>query len=387
MMFFRRKGVVRWLIPVAIFAVVGTVLLARGGQEAADPDDDRDEDSPAEEDAADVARSGEPAIRGLRVGEGRLGTTADPLVLHHEIGDFVNGMMSGGPPPDGIPSIDEPEFISADEAGLDPGDKVIGLDYGGVTRAYPHAIMVLHEIVNHKVDGENLAVTYCPLTKTAQGFKSASTTLGVSGRLVNSNLIMYDRDTGSLWPQIGATAIDGERTGETLEEVNLYWTTWERWRERHPDTEVLSTNTGHARDYNRDPYGEYNPAGGYYTSDRTMFPLMADAERYHKKHAVVGARTAERAVFFDMESLAEEGIQRTESFIGVYDRDLDTGYVYEAGGGASFSYDAEANDGRPVVDESTGDRYAPAELPLEQVVAVEAFYFAWNAFYPESEHP
>lgn len=372
----------RWLIAVAVFAIVGTALLARGGQEATDPDEDSAEGSPAE-----ATQTSGPAVRGLRVGEGRLGTTADPLVLHHELGDFVDGMMSGGPPPDGIPSIDEPEFISADEAGLDPGDKVIGLHYGGVTRAYPHAIMVLHEIVNHKVDGENLAVTYCPLTKTAQGFKSGSTTLGVSGRLVNSNLIMYDRDTGSLWPQIGATAIDGERTGETLEEVNLYWTTWERWHERHPDTEVLSTNTGHARDYNRDPYGSYNPAGGYYTTDRTMFPLLADAESYHSKHPVVGARTAERSVFFDMESLAEEGIQRTDSFIGVYDRDLDTGYVYEIGGRSSFTYDAAANDGRPALDESTGDRYAPGELPLEQIVAVEAFYFAWNAFYPDSEHP
>ncbi len=387
MMVSRRKQWIRWLFALVLLAAGATVVLARGGQEAADPEEDAAEETPAEEDAAEVARSGEPAIRGLRVGEGRLESTGDPLVLHHELEDFVGEMMSGGPPPDGIPSIDEPEFISAAEADLDPGDMVIGLDYGGVTRAYPHAIMVLHEIVNHKVDGQNLAVTYCPLTATAQGFKTGSTTVGVSGRLVNSNLIMYDRDTGSLWPQIGATAIDGERTGDTLEEMNLYWTTWERWRERHPDTEVLSTNTGHARDYNRDPYGEYNPAGGYYTSGRTMFPLMADAERYHPKHMVVGARTAERAVVFDMESLAEEGIQRTDSFIVVYDRDLDTAYVYEAGDGASFSYDAEANDGRPFVDESTGERYPAGELPLEQVVAVEAFYFAWNAFYPESEHP
>ena len=289
-------------------------------------------------------------------------------------------MMSGGPPPDGIPSIDDPQFISAEEAGLDPGDMVVGLEYGGVVRAYPHQILVAHEIVNHEIGGQNIAVTYCPLTATAQGFKTGSTTLGVSGRLINSNLVMYDRDTGSLWPQIAGTAIAGEREGETLEEVDLVWTTWERWQEQHPDTEVLSTNTGFARNYNRDPYGSYNPTGGYYGSDGTMFPLMVDTEQYHSKHMVIGARTADNSVMVDLEALADRGIVETSSFVAVYDSSLDTGHIYHRDSDRSFSFDSGE-----VVDEESGDRYEPNELPLESVIAVEAFYFAWNAFYPDSE--
>lgn len=328
------------------------------------------------------SQEAEPALPGLNTGQGEIETAAEALVLQHSPQDFVESMMSGGPPPDGIPSIDEPEFVSPGDANLSAGDIVIGLEYEGVVRAYPQSILVHHEIVNHEIGGENLAVTYCPLTATAQAFKSGTTTMGVSGRLVNSNLVMYDRDTGSIWPQIGATAVAGPRKGESLEEVNVHWTTWENWLETHPDTEVLSTDTGHLRNYNRDPYGSYNPAGGYYTSDRSMFPVMHSGDRYHAKRMVVGGRTSERAVYFDRETLREAGMQRTESFIAVYDDALDTGFIYEKHGDRRFEYD----DGR-AVEVDTGNTFAPEELPLPSVTPIEGFYFAWIAFYPQSEFP
>ncbi len=340
------------VLGLALAMIVAGVLSAGGANEAAAAPGERE-------------TGAGPAAAGLRTGEGRLRAATETLLLQHEAQRFVDNMMSGGPPPDGIPSIDAPEFVSAAAAGLDPGEPIIGLEYGGVVRAYPHRILVQHEIVNHEIGGENLAVTYCPLTATGQAFKTGSTTLGVSGRLVNSNLVMYDRDTGSLWPQIGATAVAGERVGESLEEVNVHWTTWGAWLERHPDTEVLSTDTGHVRNYDRDPYGSYNPIGGYYASDRTMFPVMHEDDRYHPKLMVVGARTADRAVFFEMESLARQGRQETEHFIGIYDNALDTARVYDKDGETDRA-DVSA---------------------LEQVVTIEAFYFAWNAFYPDSEHP
>ena len=363
---------IRLLAGAAVLTLVLGVAFGGGA-----PEDETNE-SPAPPEVEQ--RNG--AVPGLTTGEGEIRTAEETLTLGHGLEEFMDNMMSGGPPPDGIPSIDDPHFVSADEAGLDPGDKIIGLAYDGVVRAYPQHILVYHEIVNHKIGNENIAITYCPLTATAQGFKSGSTTLGVSGRLVNSNLVMYDRDTGSLWPQIAATAVAGRREGETLEEINLYWTTWAQWSERYPETEVLSTDTGHVRDYNRDPYGSYNPLGGYYQSDRTVFPVMHRDDRYHPKHMVLGARTAERSVFFDLEELSEQGIQKTESFISVYDRSLDTGYIYLTEDGEAFEYaDGKAMDSR------TGEQFAPGELPLEPVVAVEAFSFAWKAFYPESEHP
>src|SRR5919106_4571490 len=164
--------------------------------------------------------------------------------------DFTKNIQSGGPPKDGIPPIDRPKYVSAAESEkfLKPNDIVFGLDYQGVVKAYPQKILVWHEIVNDEVKGEKIAITYCPLTGSAVGFRGRSRdgamfTFGTSGKLVNSNLLMYDRETDSRWPQILGTAIDGKSKGAVLEEIPLVWTHWSRWRRRHPDTVVLSTDT------------------------------------------------------------------------------------------------------------------------------------------------
>jgi hypothetical protein len=303
-------------------------------------------------------------------------------VLGDDISTYNGFMMSGGPPPDGIPSIDEPRFVTASEARLDPGDLVIGFHHEGEARAYPQKILAHHEIVNDRVGGLNVAITYCPLTATAQGFERGRTTLGVSGRLLNSNLVMYDRETGTLFSQIAATGLRGEDEGRTLVELNLVWTTWERWRARHPNTRVLSERTGHLRNYSRDPYGSYNPRGGYYRQAGTIFPLLHESGRHHDKEMVVGARTSDRSVYFVMADLAREGVLSTANFIAVYDPSLDTGYIYRT--------DGEAVDVRRVGDgayELDGGRYRADQLPLERTVPLKAFFFAWHAFYPESEFP
>lgn len=331
--------------------------------------------------AANALAAG-PAVDGLRTGQGQLRTAAEQLVMQHEPEVLLDNMMSGGPPPDGIPSIDNPRFIAASEADLDPGDKVIGLARNGVVRAYPQHILVYHEIVNDEIAGENVAVTYCPLTATVLAFRTGTTALGVSGRLINSNLVMYDRDTRSVWPQIPATAIAGERNGDTLDEVDVVWTTWGQWRGLHPETEVLSDRTGAVRNYARDPYGSYNPASGYYARSQVMFPVLHEDDELPAKRMVSGARTAERAVFFDLEELARDGLQETAHFVGVFDERLGIARIYESDGKSEF----ELRDGQ-VVKSGTGERFAPDALPLEAVTAIEAFYFAWNAFYPDSEHP
>lgn len=303
-------------------------------------------------------------------------------VLGDDIPAYASFMMSGGPPPDGIPSIDDPRFVDADRVRLDPADMVIGYVHGGVARAYPQRIMVFHEIVNDRVGGQNVAITYCPLTATAQGFKRGETTLGVSGQLLNSNLVMFDRETESFFSQIAATGLTGQHRGRTLDEVNLIWTTWERWRAAHPETEVLSDRTGHLRNYNRDPYGSYNPLGGYYAQDRTLFPLMHSSPLHHQKEMVVGGRTAERSAYFVMSDLARDRVLATPGFVAVYDPELDTGYLYVRNGDELDI--APLADGRYQVD---GETHSPDALPLEPVVSVEAFFFAWNAFYPDSESP
>jgi hypothetical protein len=137
--------------------------------------------------------------------------TADQqLPLPMSPGELRENAQSGGPSKDGIPSIDEPSFVDPGNVGfLDPGDPVFGVARDGAVKAYPQKILVSHEIVNDTLDGTPVSVTYCPLTGTVQGFERGSTTFGVSGRLINNNLVMYDRASDTWWPQLLATSIPG----------------------------------------------------------------------------------------------------------------------------------------------------------------------------------
>ena len=294
---------------------------------------------------------------------------------------YWDAKLSGGPGKDGIPAIDDPQFWTAADADdyLDDDDVVFGLIENGVVRAYPQRILVWHEIVNDTIGGEGIAVTYCPLTGTAIAFERGDTEFGVSGRLVNSNLIMFDRDTDTWFPQILSRGIDGPHVGASLQERTLVWTTWGQWRDAHPDTEVLSTDTGFARNYNRDPYGDYNPVSGYYAPDSTtMFPLMNTDDRFLNKDVFLGARTDTAAVAFNLDTLRAEGQLDLETggevFTAVYDGTLDTGYIFlgETDGEAVVT-----GFGPDSVEWSNGD-------VLEPVNAFEAMWFAWAAFYPET---
>jgi hypothetical protein len=306
-------------------------------------------------------------------------TLAKGRLMPRPAQDYASAMLSGGPPKDGIPAIDRPRFWSPAEADdfLDGGDIVFGLVENRIARAYPQRILVWHEIVNDEVDGLGLAVTYCPLTGTAIAFERSRTEFGVSGRLVNSNLIMYDRDTDTWFPQVLAIGIQGPHRDEALVERPMAWTTWARWRAAHPDTEVLSTDTGFARNYHRDPYGSYNPRTGYYTPDAaTMFPLMHDDRRFPPKAEVIGARTAEAAVAFPLDDLREAGRAELEVggtvFTALYDETLDTAYVFR---GRSEAAAHLGGAGPHDVTWSGGEA-------LEPVNSLQAMWFAWAAFYP-----
>jgi hypothetical protein len=304
------------------------------------------------------------------------------LAVQYDVEELVSEIRSGGPPKDGIPSIDDPTFLSADEADLDPGDPVFGVVRGDDVRAYRQDVLVWHEIVNDVVDGTPVSVTYCPLTGTAMGFERGDTTFGVSGKLLNSNLVMYDRATDSRWPQVLATAIRGQYEGSSLREFPVTWTTWGAWQSVHPDTTVLSTDTGFARNYGLDPYGEYNPRDGYYAEDRTLFPPLTPDDRFQAKEVFVGVRTADGAAAVRKSTLRESGL--VSGTVGgtpllfVYGPTLDTGYAYLNPDGRSFEY----ADGTVTAG---GEPFAPDALPLDRLVAPDAMWFAWAGFYPETE--
>jgi len=309
-----------------------------------------------------------------------------PLAVEYEFEELQSEIQDGGPPKDGIPSIDEPKFLTADEAdeNLDDRAVVFGLVRNGEVKAYPQRILVHHEITNDVIGDESVAVTYCPLTGTAMGFRRGEVEFGVSGNLVNNNLIMYDRETDSRWPQVLGTAISGDFQGESLQEFRLIWTRWGRWRDAFPETEVLSEDTGHVRNYGTDPYGAYVPEpAGYYSRDSTLFPPLGEDDTFSNKHVVIGARADEGPIAFDKETLRGEqllsGAVGEMSHLAVYDDELDTAYVYRNPDGASFDYeDGQAVDG-------DGTAHDPGELPLDRVYAFDAMWFAWSGFYPSTE--
>lgn len=310
--------------------------------------------------------------------------TTTPNLVSDPLSAYRDARQSGGPGKDGIPSIDEPQFWSAEKADefLDDGDVVIGLVHAGEVRAYPQRILVWHEIVNDKVAGDELAITYCPLTGTALGFDRGDTELGVSGKLVNSNLVMYDRATDTEYPQILGAGISGPNEGEGLEEVRVFWTEWGNWRERYPDTDVLSVDTGYARNYNQDPYGAYNPKRGYYgNNSRTLFPVLHDDNRYSDKREVLGFRDQNHAVAVDPNHLASEEVIHHDTGSGeyliVHDPVLETGHVFRG-----EDIDAPTADEIRFSDE--GPQF-PGRSALTAMNAFEAMWFAWYAFYPETE--
>lgn len=184
-------------------------------------------------------------------------------------------ILSGGPPKDGIPSIDEPKFEPASEiANLSPRELVIRLRIGEEVRGYPLRILTWHEIVNDVVDGVPVAVTYCPLCNAAIVFdrRLGGQTLefGTTGKLRKSDLVMYDRQTESWWQQFLGEAIVGELTGARLEMLPSRLESWESFRSAHPDAPVLVPNNPRLRSYGRNPYAGYDSAAAPFLYDGEM---------------------------------------------------------------------------------------------------------------------
>ena len=171
-------------------------------------------------------------------------------------------IYGGGPPKDGIPALFDPEFIPGRQAAfLKPGDRILGLEVNGQAKAYPIQILTWHELVNDKIGGQSVLVSYCPLCGTGMAFDAIVNgrreLFGVSGKLYNSNVLFYDKGTESLWSQIRMEAVTGPLTGTRLIQIPLDLTTWKVWSDRYPDTLVLSRNTGHRRRYGVSPYKDY----------------------------------------------------------------------------------------------------------------------------------
>lgn len=262
----------------------------------------------------------------------------------------------GGPPKDGIPSIDDPKFAPVGKIDfLEDEDLVFGFESGGVRRAYPYRVLVWHEIVNDIVGGLPVAITYCPLCGTAMAFERSfggeATTFGVSGLLYESDVLMYDRATGSLWSQLAMKSVSGPRVGTPLKWLPGDVMTWSAWKKSHPESEVLTTETGIPRDYDRLPYL------GYEDRPDTIFPVTEHRRELGNKEWVAGVFAGNRAVAFPLDELARSG-GKTSERVGDHEVAID----YEA---SERRIRSVTIDGRP----------APV---------VQVYWFAWQAFYPDT---
>lgn len=324
----------------------------------------------------------------------------------------LDEINSGGPPKDGIPAIDRPVFVSVEDARrwLRDNEPMIALEVGGEARAYPLQVLIWHEIVNDEIKGTPVAVTFCPLCYSALAFDrrlgGRTHSFGVSGLLRHSDMVMYDRETESWWQQLTGEAIVGDLTGERLQQLPSQIVGFAQFAAAHPAGRLLSRETGHRRDYGRNPYA------GYDDIDSTPFlfrgkkdgrlPPMekvvaVEAEGKYKAyphrvtrrrrviHDRVGARDI---VVFHADGAAsaldagEIGKSKDAGATGVFDPVVDgrrLQFRYEAG---QF-LDAETGSrwnilGQAVVGELKGKQ-------LRRVTHGDYFAFAWLAFRPQTE--
>ncbi len=220
-----------------------------------------------------------------------------------------NEIISGGPPPDGIPPLDDPFFEPADAVNwLEPNEPVLSIEIDGEARAYPIQIMTWHEIVNDTIGDTPVTVSYCPLCNSAVAYDrrlgERILDFGTSGMLFNSSLVMYDRQTQSLWTHFDGAAVVGFLTGETLDTFPVATVSWADFVEAYPDGLVLSRATGFERDYGRNPYTGYdNPDG-----DPFLFNGERD-DRLPPQTRVVAIRGTNETVAIEQEPLVEAGVQ------------------------------------------------------------------------------
>ena len=264
-------------------------------------------------------------------------------------------LKAGGPPRDGIKSVDAPEFSHIGEATWVGRDtEVMGIVVDGHARAYPIRMLEYHQVVNDVVGGVPIAATYDPLTGTPQGYRrkvdGRVLSFGVSGLLYNHGFLLYDRETGSLWSQFLGRAVAGPLAGKQLVRVETRQETTGVWIARHVDTRFLRPPFPEKVFYRLSPYASY------WLEDRTLFPVAARDDAYHAKELVVGVEVGGVKRAYLGSVLTREGGRVDEKIDG---RRVRIAYDSETG---TFQYDVD--DG---------------------VRVTEAYWFAWKAFHPETE--
>lgn len=275
----------------------------------------------------------------------------NPLIPNKEI-------FAGGPPKDGIPAINSPNFETAENAKLKDEQRVMGVFLEGTAKAYPINILNWHELVNDKIKNKKFVVSYCPLCGTGVVFSAEVQkellSFGVSGLLYNSDVLLYDYQSESLWSQLLGKAISGKYKGKKLTLLVSENTTWGKWKKEHPQTLVLSENTGHSRDYTRDPYGNYQ-------KNRTLYFQVSHKapEIYHPKELVLGLEIDGKFKAYPFVELSKHN---QKEFVDGWN-------------GQKFTIYWDGQNKVAKIANAQGD-FIPT---------VQSFWFAWFTFHPNTE--
>ena len=313
---------------------------------------------------------------------------------------FTDYLFASNSPRDGIPSIDNPTFSDvADVTWLADDDRVLGVIFGGQAFAIPIRIMVWHEVVNITSSGEKAAVTYCPLTFTGitvdleDAFPGQGQEVGVSGLLYNSNLVLYDRETESLWTQMSGASYAGPAAGTCLDLIPTLDATFGFWKNLHPDTKVLN-RPGKSTTWQK---YDINPYATYWTNDEVLYPVPDPIDgRLGKKDWVLGvlADTGEKAYPLLDVHVVNDTLPGVP-FV-VFNRRVDKTLVaYKAwvvdGERLTFSFSGLQAGVPRYEDDQTGSiwdfngRCLEGPLAgnvLERMPSYLAFYFSWWSYFP-----
>ena len=312
----------------------------------------------------------------------------DPLIRLDEI-------VWGGVRQDGIPPLRNPAMLAADQIGyLDDDHIVFGISVNGDARAYPKRILGWHEMFVDTVGGVPVAGVYCTLCGTVILYHTehdgVNHALGTSGFLYRSNKLMYDQATQSLWSTMRGTPVVGPLAGKgiMLERGSVVTTTWGEWRRRHPDTKVLTLDTGHSRDYS-----EGAAYRDYFATDELMFQVPALDARLKNKDEVFTVLLAahpDRPLAISADFLAANPVHHDaieDTALVVLTDPSGANRAYASGDVtiASYAGDRSVQDGAGMT--WTLEEHAlTAEdgRVLHRIPAQRAFWFGWYAAFPHT---
>lgn len=303
----------------------------------------------------------------------------------------LKDIFSGGPPKDGIPALTNPQTVRASEAKyLRDSDVVLGVTFDGQSRAYPIRIMNWHEVVNDRVGNTLLLLTYCPLCGTGIAFepivKGERNFFGVSGLLHESNLLMYDRGTDqpSLWSQVRGEAVVGPLTGSKLKLLPIVQTTWKDWRNNHSNTEVLSLDTGFARNYN------FNPYAGYDKDPELFFPVNHKDPRLPIKEWIFGIIIDKSAKAYPLEVMKNKMVVNDvlggTNIVLIANEETGSVQVYERKNyRLKGSFDILTDEEGKTWDLTDDFLISKNGDKLRRLPGIYAFWFSWVTAYKNTE--